>query len=239
MPYRLGRLPVKPVAVGDLAHYLTQPLPEPPAAVDAPELAYPMACNDQAGDCTIAGVVHTDQALAALTNEPWTYPGDETVLSEYFSLTGGQDTGLNETDVLRVWQQNGLFGRQLAAFAPLAIRHTVTIRQAIALCGAVYTGVLVPAPAQQQFANGEPWDLTGTPADSQIEGGHCVPAVGYGPDGLVVVTWGRLQRVTWRWWLAYSEEAYAVITAELKERGSLRGVDFQALESDLGRLERA
>lgn len=235
-PGLLGRLPVRPLSLGDLAHYLTAPLPAPPPEVAAPELDYPMAGNDRYGDCTIAAVVHSDQASAAQTREPWTYPGDQTVEAEYFKLSGGQDTGLAESLVLQTWQREGLFGRTLAAFAPLAVKHTQTIKQATWLCGCVYTGVLIPAPAQQQFAAGEPWDLTGTPADSEIEGGHAVPILGYNATGPIVCTWGRLQQATWRWWLTYAEEAYCVITAEVKARGSLRGVNFAALDRDLAAL---
>lgn len=237
MSYCLGRLPVQPVALGDLTHYLTRPLPPPPSKVTAPNLTYPMACNDRLGDCTIASAIHVDQASAAQTKEPWTYPGDTMVGAEYFKLTGGPDTGLVETRVLQVWQQAGLFGCRLAAFAPLAVKHTITIKQATWLCGAVYTGVLMPTPAQQQFNAGRPWDLTGTAADSDIEGGHAVPIIGYNATGPIVVTWGRLQQVTWRWWLTYAEEAYAVVTAEVKKRGSLRGLNFAALERDLAALK--
>ena len=69
MPYKLGRLAPKAVAVGDLTHYLTESLPDPPPTLAAPKLKYPMAGNDVYGDCTIAAVVHTDQATANLTNE--------------------------------------------------------------------------------------------------------------------------------------------------------------------------
>lgn len=231
-----GRLAPKPVDLGDLTHYLTEPLAAPPSVVTAPRLSYPMACNDTIGDCTIADVVHTDQATAHMTSEPWTYPGDSSVSAEYFKLTGGGDTGLVETDVLKVWTGSGLFGHKLAAFAPLAVKHTTTIKQAVWLCGAVYMGVLVPAPAQQQFADGQPWALTHTPADSDIEGGHAVPYVGYNATGPVCVTWGALQQITWEWHLTYAEEAYAVITAEVKTRGSLRGLNFAALEADLKKL---
>jgi hypothetical protein len=233
----LGRLPVEPVDIGDLTYYLTEPLAPAPPTVTAPALTYPMACNDTIGDCTIAAVVHTDQATADLTTEPWTYPGDAAVSAEYFKLTGGQDTGLVETRVLRTWNQKaGLFGHELAAFAPLNVKHTKPIKQAVELCGAVYTGVLIPEPAQQQFADGQPWALTGTPADSQIEGGHAVPCVGYNATGPVFVTWGALQQATWEWWLTYGEECYAVITAEVKARGELHSVDFAALDKDLAAL---
>jgi hypothetical protein len=234
-----GRLPVETIAVGDLAYYLTRPLPAPPRAVTPPQISYPMACNDRLGDCVIAGVVHTDQASAAQTREPWTYPGDPAVQTEYFGLTGGQDTGLVETRVLQLWHQSGLFGHRLAAFAPLAVKHTQAIKQSTWLCGAVYMGVLIPAPAQQQFAAGQPWDLTGTPADSEIEGGHCIVYAGYNATGPIAITWGVLQQVTWRWHLTYAEEAYAVITAEVKARGSLRGVNFAALDRDLAALKAA
>lgn len=232
-----GRLPAVRLALGDLTHYLTSPLPAPPAVVSAPRLNYPMADNDRYGDCTIAAVVHVDQALAHATKEPWTYPGDYEVAEKYLSMTGGQDTGLVEADVLKAWMaRGGLFGHQLAAFAPLAVKHTTAIKQAVWLCGAVYTGVLMPAPAQQQFADGQPWDLTGTSADHQIEGGHAVPILGYNATGPIVVTWGALQQVTWRWWNEYAEECYAVIAAEIRARGSFRGLNFAALDRDLAAL---
>lgn len=232
-----GRLPVQPLGLPDFASYFTDRLAAPPREVDAPTLNYPMACNDQEGDCTIAAVVHTDQALANLTAEPWTYPGDRKVNAVYRRMTGGPDTGLVETDVLKAWsRKGGLFGQQLVAFAPVAVKHTVTVRQTVDLCGAAYTGVRIPAPAQQQFADGLPWALTHTSADHDIEGGHAVPIVGYNPTGPVVVTWGALQQATWEWWLTYGEECYAVITAELKARGSLRGVNLAAIESDLKAL---
>lgn len=234
--YKLGRLAPVPVPIGDLTSYLIEPLPAPPTEVDAPQLTYPMADNDRLGDCTIAAVVHSDQVTANLTTEAWTYPGDSVVSTEYLKLTGGPDTGLVETNVLKVWHGTGLFGHKLAAFAPVNVKHTKVIKQTTALCGVTYAGVLIPEPAQQQFADHQPWALTGTSADSDIEGGHAVPIVGYNATGPVFVTWGALQQATWAWWLEYAEEAYALITAEVKARGSLRGVNFTVLEADLKRL---
>jgi len=239
-PGKLGRLAPQAVPVGDLTHYLTSPLAAAPATVAAPSLTYPMAGNDKIGDCTIAAVVHSDQATASLTKESYTYPGDKAVEAKYFQLTGGQDTGLVETNVLKKWiAKGGLFGHQLAAFAPLHVKHTTVIKQATALCGAVYTGVVIPYIAQQQFADHQPWDLTHTSADDDIDGGHAVPIVGYNKIGPIVITWGALQQVTWAWWLHFAEEAYAVITSEVKASGQLRGVNFTALEADLAPLRAA
>ena len=89
---------------------------------------------------------------------------------------------------------------------------------------------------EQQFADHQPWALTHTAADSDILGGHAVPIVGYNALGPIVVTWGALQQVTWAWWDRYASEAYAVITAEVKASGSLRGIDFAALDADLAAL---
>lgn len=237
---KLGRLAPKPVPVADLTHYLTAPLPAAPATVTAPPLNYPMAGNDKYGDCTIAAVVHSDQATASLTQEAWKYPGDYVVEERYLSMTGGQDTGLVITDVLKAWvAKGGLFGHQLAAFAPVHVKHTNVIRQATSLCAVVYTGVTIPNVAMQQFDAHQPWALTHTSADNVIDGGHAVPIVGYNATGPMFVTWGALQQATWEWWLKYGEEAYAVITAEVKARGSLRSVNFQALDQDLSALQGA
>ena len=236
---KLGRLPVEAVDLGDFTYYATEELAAPPTTIPAPQLVYPMADNDRLGCCTISGAEHSDQAASALVGASWTYPGDAPTEQTYFSLTGGADTGLVESRVLQAWTNPGLFGKKLAAFAPLAVKHTRAIKQATALCGVVYTGILVPAVAQQQFGEHKPWALTHTPADSDIVGGHCVPIVGYSTLGPIVVTWGALQQMTWEWWLTYSEEAYAIITAEVKAAGKLRGVNLAALESDIAALKTA
>lgn len=154
------------------------------------------------------------------------------------ALTGGVDSGLNEVDVLKAWSSEaGLLGHRIEAWAPLAVRHTQTLRQAIAFYGLAYLGVLMPAPAQAQFEASMPWDLTGTPDDYQIQGGHAVPAVGYYHPYLYVVTWGALQPVTWRWWHAYGEEAYAIVPDYFEARGGdARGIDLASLKADLAKL---
>ena len=157
--------------------------------------------------------------------------------AEYFKLTGGPDSGLVETGCCASGMAAGLFGHKLAAFAPLerqahegdqagrlarrigVHRRTVTGSRSAAVRGPASRG---RSPAR--------------PLTSDIEGGHCVPAVGYNATGPVFVTWGALQQATWEWLLTYGEEAYAVITAEVKARGSLRGVNFAALDKDLAAL---
>ena len=236
--FKYGRLAPKPVDVGDLTHYLTDALPAAPGTVDGPLLPYPMALNNTLEDCTVAGAVHVDQVAAYLTQQDWTYPGDPAVQAEFFNLTGGKNIGLIETNVLQAWMApGGLFGNQLAAFAPINIRHIPVIRQTTWLCGAVYAGVLISQTQQTQFAQNKTWRLTGSASDSMILGGHAVPIVGYNAIGPIIVTWGQLVQCTWEWWLTYAEEAYAVITAEIRASGRLRQVAFDVLQRDLALLK--
>ena len=239
MSYPLGRISSRAVDIDDFMSFALDAIPAPAPSVTAPNLVYPMACNDQEGDCTIAAVVHTDQATASLESETYVYPGDPAVHTEYRTLSGGGDTGLAEPVVLSKWsaKPNGLFGKVLYAYAPLNVKHTKAIKQVVGLVGAVYTGVLVPSPAQEQFQDHQPWHLTHTSADSDIEGGHAVPIVGYSATGPIVVTWGQLQEVTWEWWLTYAEESYAVITEEIAAKGSLHGFDLAALKRDIDSLK--
>lgn len=235
MTYRLGRRgAVRPVGLADLPAYSGEGLPPAPPTCAAPKgVAWGLLGNDTFGDCTIAGVVHLRMAVAAEHLETETFPTSAEVVTEYFKLSHGQDSGLVEANVLHTWHTAGLFGDRIAGYAPLDHRNPDELCSAVHTFGGAYLGVALPAPAQTQFADGQPWDLTGTPADRNIVGGHCIVACGYDPHYLYVVTWGKVQPVTWAWVGAYLEEAWGVITEELAEAA---GVDLDALQADLSRL---
>ena len=83
--------------------------------------------------------------------------------------------------------------------------------------------------------NGTPWDAQA--CSGPIEGGHCVPIVGYDDQLLYLVTWGGIQAVTYSAWHQISTEAWAVVTGEFVARnGDGRGVSLSALRADLDRL---
>src|SRR5271167_4363067 len=108
---KLGRLPAtRPAALSDLGVYATGKLPTPPRTVEVPKCPLPIDGNDQFGDCTIAGVAHLISSWDAETKERDPIPDETEVVSEYFNLTGGEDSGLNEADVLKTWHTTGLFG---------------------------------------------------------------------------------------------------------------------------------
>ena len=80
----------------------------------------------------------------------------------------------------------------------------------------------LPLTAQRQSI----WDWTHSldgPARPGSWGGHAVDVVAYDRHTLTVVTWGRLQEVTWAFWDRYVDEVYAILSVDfLDERGRRR-----------------
>ena len=170
MPYKLGKHPATiPTEISDFKTYVKGKLPAPPASVDVPKATYPMDGNDTYGDCTMAGAAHLVAAWDAESNESDPVPDQQLVIQTYFTLTGDPtpddpasytskyDTGLNESDVLARWHQDGLFGSQIEGFAPVDVKNIVDIHQVIACYGASYLGIQCPESAQQQFSSNQPW----------------------------------------------------------------------------------
>ena len=110
--YKLGKLPAtRLVGVGMLRDYVEGNVLNPPRAVSVPDASYPMDGNDTLGDCTIAGVAHLLAAWDVEVKESLPVPDQAQVVSTYEQLTGGPDTGLNESVVIgevapewSVWQ---------------------------------------------------------------------------------------------------------------------------------------
>jgi hypothetical protein len=238
-PYKLGLIKDhKPPRVPDLAVFATTPEPTPPASVEGPQgVIYPMADNDTIGDCTIAGATHVNQAGAAIVSEPWSYQGDAATSQEYFSLTGGQDTGLELPQVLEPWHTVGLWNQgKNGGYWVVQPKNTTAVKRTIWIAGSAYIAVNLPEPAQGQFnPNGTGvWQLTGTSADYNIVGGHCVVPVGYSADGVITVTWGSTVLITWQWWATYVDQVYGVIAPGFVEKGGDgRGYDLAAIDAFL------
>ncbi|MEZ0090105.1 hypothetical protein [Streptacidiphilus sp. EB129] len=233
---KYGKLgPRFPVALKDFTAYAAAPLPAPPASVDwaSGVSTWPMDGNDQYGDCTMAAAAHLIQSWNAQTKEQDPVPTAQQVVDQYFTLSGGQDSGLAESDVLKAWQTGGLWGNQVVAYAPVNVHALTAIRQTIALFGGVYAGIQVPSNAQQQFQAGQPWTLDPGWQSQPIEGGHAIPLLGYDADWLYVITWGAVQKVAWDWWSTYSDEAWAVLAQQYREAGTVNGIDLATLTADL------
>jgi hypothetical protein len=239
--FKLGRLPAtRPAALKDLSVYAAGPLPNPPATREVPGQhnlggLYPIDGNATYGDCTIAGVSHLLEAWNLETGQKDAIPDETDIVQTYFSLTGGEDTGLEESGVLKTWQTTGLFGNKIAAYAPVNPKDLLELHQAVAFYGGCYLGIECPESAQMQFSNGEPWTyVDGSP----IEGGHCVAALGYGPNGgLHCATWGGIAVLEASFLAHFLDEAWVILSEEMVQaKGDALGIDLEALKVDLAKV---
>src|SRR5665213_1179128 len=91
--FKLGKAPAVRPALGMLHTYFEGgALPVAPEKCEwAMKVRYPMALNNQFGDCVIAGWIHLAQAVAAENGGSYVVPADPVIQQEYFLLTGGAD----------------------------------------------------------------------------------------------------------------------------------------------------
>jgi hypothetical protein len=146
-------------------------------------------------------------------------------------ITG--EEGAIELDVLRYWRKNGIGGHDIGAYARVAVWDRRLVQTAAWLFGGLYIGLQLPLTAHEQ----QVWDWTGSltgPARPGTWGGHAVDVVRYDKNGLTVVTWGRLQTLTWSFWNRYCDEAYCILSDDFLQKGNApNGFDLAALQADL------
>jgi hypothetical protein len=227
----------KPVELRWLEDVLLNPLGKAPAAVDHTygRSEYGMLGNDTEGDCAVAGAVHVRMVDADMTHETEVWPTAEQTIAAYLAYTGGHDVGAVLADLLTYWHTRGLLNNKIAAFAPVRVENLAEVKSAINLFGALYMGIRVPANAIAQFNAGQPWDLTGTAADNEFVGGHCVVAAKYTARLGEAITWGKLQPFTWRWFAHNCSEGWVLITHEfLAAHPGL--VNLPLLQADIKKL---
>ena len=244
-PFKYGCLPgYVPVGLKELSFYVAGALPKPPPKVDVPVVAvasdgtpWGMDGNDEYGDCGVAGIEHGFKAVDAVLSYPEQAPGNQDVVDYYLTYTQGQDSGVVLADFLQYVQQTGFFGHKIDAYAPVAVHDVPTLQFAIDAFDFSYTGITVTDAMMQAFQDGRPWTMD--EVDSPVDGGHCVPLVGYDSQFLYCVTWSKVQPIAYSAWHQISSEAWAVIPGEFTERDSDgRGINLAALKSDLSKLNR-
>lgn len=227
--------------------YITKGLASPPASVDysKPVPVWPMMGNDKYGDCTCAAAGHMIEEWTANTGKEETM-SDSQILTAYKHFAGNNpDAGANMLDVLKYWRKTGVGGDKIMAFAQLQPRSIIQAKDAINLFGNCYIGVALPnfaVPPGGDFL-AIPWvvppqgpvgDAAPNPAN-----GHCVPAVGYDDRNLHVVTWGALKMMSWEFYQAYMDEAFAVLSHDWinKKVGTApNGFNLAALQEDLAEV---
>lgn len=228
-----------------LANYLRPKLlPPPPPQVDwsAKVAAWPMMANDTVGDCTCAAAGHLIQEWTANAGTEQVVP-DSAIITAYAAVSGynpkthAHDTGANEIDVLNYWRKDGIGGHVIRAYVALEPGNLDHVRDSVAIFANSYIGLALPTTAQTQDVwSVPPGGAVGLGAPGSW-GGHAVPVVAYDPQGLTVVTWGALKRMTWEFWGAYCDEAYAILSDDFLTAGKAPdGIDLATLEADLNEV---
>jgi len=205
--------------------------PPPPLSMNwTHQASWPMMLNDSIGDCTCAASGHMIEEWTRL-NCPVFTPPDSAILKAYEDVSGynpadpNSDNGAVMLDVLKYWRKTGIAGHKILAYAAISTRPRppltaaflkMQIMDSVYLFGNCYLGIQLPLSAQDQINAGQPWSVNATVRTPGHEpgswGGHCVPIVDYDANGLTVVTWGALQRMTWYFLQVYGDEAYAVLS---------------------------
>jgi hypothetical protein len=164
---------------------------------------------------------------------------EQQVLDLYNRCNNGADDGCTELFVLNEWRHNGLADSKIYAYAEVPTADPLLVKQAAYLFSGLYIGIAMPVTAQAQVQAQQSWDVVanGPAAQAWSWGGHAVSIVGYDDTGLVCVTWGRLQRMTWAFWQQYVEEAWAIIPEDFEQlpvgQRIVGALDFTQLVNDL------
>lgn len=197
-----------------------------------------------AGDCVFAGGDHEHMMWNAEVGKKVAFTGANAI-GDYSKVTGyvvgdrSTDNGTQVRDALNYRRTTGLVDakrrrHKLGAYVQLEPGNTDHIRQALYLLSAVGIGIKFPETAMQQFQDGKPWTVV---AGDEPHSGHYVPAVAVRAGGIVVVTWGRLQLMTWPFFERYCDEAWGLLSSEFLAGGrSPEGFDLQALLDYLAQL---
>jgi hypothetical protein len=238
--YRFGKHPPKhDYRTLRFKNYLTPEVADAPASLNVldrvykslnasdPTKLFPMDGNDQYGDCTIAALAHAITVYRGLLGKEKIITA-KAVQKLYFHLSGGQDTGLNELDVLNYWKKTKVSGDEILAYASVDPKNHQHVKQAIQLFGGVYLGFQVQENCIQDFNARKPWT-----SGKLTNDGHAVYAVAYDPKHVTVLTWGNTQLASWDWWNECVDEAYAIVPPEAKDPKFAPGYNVKQLLADL------
>lgn len=248
---KLGKKPPKhDMRMPMLARY-TANLPPAPAQCNwlkgQENTDFGMMMNAELGDCTCAGMGHAIQTWTFAATEKMVTLPDSVILARY-EIFGcrpanpSSDQGAIETDVLNYWLKTPLEGHAIDGYVPLQPKDIRDVRDAIWLFGGAYIGVALPLAAQNQ----DVWTVTpqGLFGDGAPDswGGHCVYVVGYDSRFVHFISWGRMMRMSWNFWWAYTDESYAIVSSDWFASGrnnAPSGFDKSALMADLATLRKA
>lgn len=250
MKYRLGLKPVVAQPRVRLCDYYNSGLP----SVDS--LTFPlghadaiqprMFCNDQLGDCAIAGSIEEIRLANALRGVTVNFT-DDTAVENYSAITGyvpgdpDTDQGTDVHELYDYRQSTGLVDadgnrHKIVAYAGLTPGDFDELLVALSLFEMVGIGIQVPDYCDAQFEAGQPWHLI--PGRHRIEGGHYIPVVdATSRTEAGLFTWGGHGGITASFYSTFNTVAVVALTEEMFNDGkSPEGVDFARLAADLSLL---
>ena len=248
MTMKLGKTPARPGAVSlKFADYAAGLKITVPAMVNHSKFILDgggVLGNDKYGDCVWAGAAHETIIWNGEAGSKVSFT-DQGVLSDYSAVTGFvpsdkyTDQGTDMQVAASYRRKTGIVdatGKRHIVDAYISIKpgNKTELKQAIYLFSNVGIGIRFPASAMAQFAAGKPWTVS---MFSRIEGGHYVPAIGYDSQYVYVVTWGKIQKMSWAFFCKYCDEAIVYLSSEmLSGAKSPEGFNVAQLNADLAAI---
>lgn len=225
MSFKLGRKSRKhnPKIMHMSALLCSRTVPIAPVSVDWTHgiKDFGMMLNDKLGCCTCAAVYHARQiwTVNVLTEKT---ESNNCVLQLYEEACGyragdsSTDNGGVEQDVLKYLLNTGFplsngTRDKITAFMEVDTRNINDIKLTINEFGLAYIGFEVPKSIYDSFT-GEPkdkWEYD--PNQTELDGGHAVILAGYDQEGPTVISWGQKYKMTWEFFVNYTDEAYGIV----------------------------
>lgn len=228
-----------------LDQFVPRSMPDAPATLDyySKVPSWPMYANDRLGDCVVACIAHQLGLWTALNYPPELIYTDDEVI-RFYSKVGGYDPrqpwtdqGLVIADALSYAcrKESELDNGTTRAFVRVDVGENLRrFLSAADVFGGLHLGVNMPAAWQRNTGPGKTWDV-GNGRDYQpgTWGGHAVPLVGFDQAKRMakVVTWGKLQDISFAAILRYCDEAYACVDTNWvnSDRPTPHGIDVPAI----------
>lgn len=200
------------------ADFLTT-LPTAPIVDLAPVLNYPMDGNDTVGCCVVAGFDHYRQVVSQLLtgtglnftqDQIWAFyktqnPNFDPHGTPYSNGPGSSsDNGMD----IQMFLEYLVAQKYILGFAKIDHRNQQEMQSAIYIGLSIITGVVLDQVQMQQYVSGTWSPVVGSPVD----GGHCIPLVGYDSAQATCVTWAKLVKCTEAFIQSQMDEAWFVLT---------------------------
>lgn len=226
---KTGRLPyVHDSRTLDLSDYLVQEnISKIPAEYNwgkkIPPGKWGTLGNLKINDCTCASAGHLIMTWTSSIGKVHK-PTTKAIVEAYSEITGfdpktdGIGEPIEAIKALKYWRKNGIAGRKISAFVKLDFKNRKELIQAIYLYGGCYIGMNLPKSAEKQYYKGKKWTVPRSgpkgPGEPGSWLGHALIIVGYNKNELRAISWGREILMTFDFWEAYVDEAYAVFSED-------------------------